>query len=80
MKVFVIDTKNRRKIFIVESQEKIENLKTKIREKNGINNNTNITLLYGGNILEDNETIDEYDIEEGGAITYLGEFKGGIYL
>lgn len=80
MKVFVIDTKNRRKIFIIESQEKIENLKKKIREKNGINNNTNITLLYGGNILEDNETIDDCDIEEGGAITYLGEFKGGIYL
>ena len=79
-KIFVIDTKNRRVIFEVNDNETIRNLKIKIKTKMGINNNNDIDLLYGGDILHDDDRISECEIENLGVITYLGQFKGGIYL
>lgn len=80
MKIFVVDTKSRRKVFEVENNQKIKELKDKIREKNGVNTNVSIELLSGGQILEDEETIEYYDIEEYNVLTYIGEFRGGIFL
>lgn len=76
MKIFVVDTKNRRVIFEINENENIENLKRKLKEKMGININNEIDLLYGGEMLENDYVISEY-VENLGVITFLGHFKGG---
>ena len=57
MKIFVVDTKNRRKIFEINGNDKIKNIKDKIMAKNNIDNINTIQLLYDGFILEDDETV-----------------------
>lgn len=36
-----------------------------------------IQLIYNGNLFEDEEKLEEYDIEDGVTITFLGEFIAG---
>lgn len=80
MKIFVVDTKNRRVLFEIDNNENVKNLKIKLKQKMGININNEIDLLYGGDILQDNDPISEYEIEDGGCITFLGKFNAGIYI
>lgn len=82
MKIFVVDTKNRRVIFEIDYNERIENLKRKLKEKMGININNEIDLLYNGLMLENNDKISDYidedEKEKLPVINYLGNYKGGI--
>lgn len=80
MKILVKDSTNRRKIIEVGQNEKIKDVKLKLKEKMGINN-TNFLLHYNGNILDDDEaTVSDYDIADLGNIIYVGQFKGGMHL
>jgi len=80
MRILVKDSTNRRKVIEVEQNEKIKDVKLKLKEKMGINN-TNFLLHYNGNILDDDEaTVSDYDIVDLGNIIYVGQFKGGIYI
>lgn len=80
MRILVKDSTNRRKVIEVEQNEKIKDIKLKLKEKMGINN-TNFLLHYNGNILDDDEaTVSDYDIVDLGNIIYVGQFKGGIYI
>lgn len=80
LKIFITDTKNRRVLFEVEPNETIKNLKMKVKAKMGINNNNDIDLLYNGLILDDDNTISDYEVQNLNVLQYLGLFKGGIYL
>lgn len=75
MEVFITDSKNKRISFNIEKNDTISTLKNKIINKNKINGKIN--LLFGGEILEDDQIILDLDIENGNAITYLGEFIAG---
>ena len=80
MKILVKDSTNRRKIIEVNQNEKIKDVKLKLKEKMGINN-TNFLLHYNGSILDDDEaTVSDYDIVDLGNIIYVGQFKGGTHL
>ena len=37
-----------------------------------------IHLFFNGNILEDNEPISSYDIEENNTISFIGNFRAGM--
>lgn len=78
IRILVKDSTNRRKIIEVDKNEKIKDVKLKLKEKMGINN-TNFLLHYNGNILDDDEAkVSEYDIVDLGNVIYVGQFRGGI--
>ena len=77
MRVYVIDTKNR-PIAIENITEftTIKELRKRITEQNIITTGQ-IKLIYNGNILEDDENLYYYDIEDNTTIIYTGEFISG---
>ena len=76
MKILIIDTTNRRVVIDINENATIGELKEKLKVKKNIN--SEIILHYNGEILEENETIAYYDIEDNSNIVYIGQFKGGI--
>ena len=76
MKVLIVDTSNDREIFEVNPSDKVKQLKEMIANRKGINNNIN--LHFNGEILEDENLISDYDVEENSHIIYLGNFEAGI--
>lgn len=76
MKILLVDSSNYREIFEVNANDKIKTLKEMICNKKGIN--TDITLHFNGDILEEDNLISDYDIEENANIIYVGNFEAGI--
>lgn len=77
MKIYVIDTKNRSiAIENITESTTIKELRERITEQNIITTGE-IKLIYNGNILEDNENLYYYDIEDNATIIYTGEFISG---
>ena len=60
MKIIIADTKNSIESIEVSKYEKVSDLKEKIKIKKGIN--FEILLHFEGEILEDSQTLDYYDI------------------
>jgi len=75
MKIFIRNSKGVVESLDVQENETIQRLKDRI--KNKFNNTEDIELIFNGNILEDEETISDYEIEEGNTIMYSGLFKAG---
>ena len=78
MKIIIADTKNSIESIDVNKYEKVSDLKEKIKIKKGIN--FEIQLHFSGEILEDSQTLDYYDIEENNYIVYTGTFRAGKML
>jgi len=78
MKILIVDTSNEREIFDVNKNDKVQKLKEMIASRKGINGD--ITLHYNGDILEEENTIEDYDIIEKDTVIYLGKFEAGIYF
>ena len=77
MKIYVIDTKNRSiAIENITESTTIKELRKRITEQNIITTGQ-IKLTYNGNILEDDENLYYYDIEDNTTIIYTGEFISG---
>ena len=76
MKVLIIDSSNKRETFEINQNSKIKELVEKIEKKKGINQK--IVLHFNGDILDEEEIISNYDIEENSAIIFIGQFRGGI--
>ena len=76
MKILIIDSTNRRVVIEINENATIGELKGKLKEKKKIN--SDIILHYNGEILEENDTIADCDIENNANIVYMGQFKGGI--
>ena len=76
MKILIVDTSNQREIFEIDEYDKVKVLKEKIHNKKGINGD--ITLHFNGDIIDEEETIHDYDIQENDVIIYLGKFRAGI--
>ena len=75
MKIFISDSKNNIESLDIRENETIKSLKYRIINKHYITEV--IQLIFNGNILEDEETISDCEIEEGDTIIYIGEFKAG---
>lgn len=75
MKVFIVDTSNKKEFININKSDYIKDIKEKIKIKKGIN--TDIYLHVNGIILEDNNQVNDYDIEENNCIIYTGTFRGG---
>lgn len=75
MKLFTVNSKNEPgTIFIMES-DSISGLKDEIKKKYGITND--VEILYNGQILEDNQKIDEVPLNDGETIQFNEIFKAG---
>ena len=79
MKIYVKDSKDRVcTIENINSSTLVKDLKKMIIQKNNITTG-NINLIYNGYNFEDDEAnLQEYDLEEGCCIIYLGEFHAGL--
>ena len=73
MKIFIIDSGNNKVEIEINENEYIRDIKKKLRTKIGIN--PNITLYYNAEILEDNEKVSDYEIENNSYIVYSGIFR-----
>ena len=70
MKIIIIDSKNNKEEIEINENEYIRDIKNKLKTKKGIN--SDITLHYNGEILEDNAIVSSYDIENNSQIFYIG--------
>ena len=75
MRIIIVDSKNISETIEINENEYVRDLMEKIKNKKGINGK--IILHFNGEILEENETISKYEIEENSNIIYMGEFRGG---
>ena len=78
MKIIIVDSSNEREVLEINENEKIEKLREMIASKKGIN--TELKLHFNGELLEDENTISDYDISENDVIFYVGIFEAGLYF
>ena len=72
MKIFLVDTQNKRTVVEINKNDYIGDIKKNLLYQNFGNN---IELRYNGEILDDNEKVFSYDIEERDVIVYLSQHK-----
>ena len=73
--IYVLDSKNCKKIIQVEKTYTISKVKDVIKKKQKIKGN--IELCFNGDILEDNDTLEYYEILPYSTLIYLGEYLAG---
>lgn len=76
MKIFIRDSKNNIKTFLIE--ECIQTVKLKEEIKNKMKITGDIELVFNGVVLEDNDYLFDLDIKEGNTIDYQGHFDAGL--
>lgn len=76
MRVVIVDSQNNKEIIEINQSDSIKDVKEKIKNKKGINSD-DLILHINGVILEENDRVDDYDIEENSCIIYMGKFRGG---
>jgi hypothetical protein len=77
MKILIIDSQNRTEFIYAQESWNGEKLKKVIKDKYQLQDD-DMELVFNGNILEDNEALSTYDVEEGAIIIYCGAFIAGI--
>ena len=76
--IFVADSRGYRVEIQVEKTYKIKKIIEIIKEKLNLGKG-NIAILFNGMMLYDNETLEDYDIESGCTLNYIGEYMAGGY-
>ena len=74
MRIFVIDLSNNREMFEINENEFVKDITEKLRIRKQIKGR--IILHYNGDILEENDKVSSYDIQDNDALVFLGNFKG----
>ena len=72
MKLLIIDSHNCRKSINISESATVTQLKEEIKKQNNIK--SDILLHFNGVILEDNDHLYDYDIEDNDQIVYTGNF------
>lgn len=78
MKIHVIDSKNQ--VCTIEGinlDSKVEDLKKILIKKNRITTG-NINLIWNAEIMENKDTLEDYNLEDDSTIVYCGEFIAGL--
>lgn len=78
MRVVIVDSTNNKEIIEINENDTIKSVVEKIKSKKGIN--SEIILHVNGSVLEEQDKVGDYDIEENTCIVYMGNFRGGEYL
>lgn len=79
MKIYVLDSKGRD--FVLENlsdSTQVKDLKKELIKQKQIL--YGIDLIFDGQILEDENTLGDYDLKNEHKIIYLGEFLGGVNI
>lgn len=77
MQVFIKDIQDKTLLIVVNKNDTVGTLKTKIRDRNGIPENEQ-RLIYMAKQLNDlNKTIQDYEIKENSTIHLLMRMRGG---
>ena len=74
-RIFVEDTKNNRSILAVEKTYKISKIKEIIKITRSIQGD--IEIIFNGMILEDSNTLEDYDIRPDHTLYFITEFLAG---
>ena len=72
MKIFVIDTRNNQEMIEINENDFVKDIEDKLRIRKKIKGR--IHLHFNGDILEENEKISSYDIQDNDRIIFLGNF------
>ena len=75
MRIFIRDSKNNIIPFECEPLDTIKSIKKKFKDKFHIYGD--IELIYNGNILEDDQTIDDCCIQDSHTLEFIGQYKAG---
>lgn len=75
MRVVIVDSTNNKEIIEINENDTIKSVVEKIKSKKGIN--SDIILHVNGSVLEEQDKVGDYDIEENTCIVYMGNFRGG---
>lgn len=74
-KIIILDSKNSSHDIKVEKSYTISKVKEWIKKENQISGE--IELIFNGNILEDNDTLEICGISSGATLNYIGSFLAG---
>ena len=72
--IIIVDLKEEEEEVEINDNEYVRDLKDKLKDRNRVNSE-NIILHYNGEMLEDNEKISSYGIENNSIIIYNGVFR-----
>ena len=75
MSIYIRDSCNNLKKVKCSIKDKIKWINENICYEHQINGD--IDLIFNGNILDDDETLEDYDIKDGHTIDYLGQYMAG---
>ena len=73
--VYIEDSRCKREKMVIEKTFKIRKVKDMVKILGSINGE--IDLIYNGLILNDDETIEDYEIKPNSVIQYIGQFLAG---
>ena len=74
IKIIIVDINQEKEEVEVKDNDYVKDLKDKLKDRNRVNS-SNVILNYNGEMLEDNEKIYSYDIENNSIIMYKGRFN-----
>jgi len=75
MKILIVDSKNKRERIDINTNGYVKDIVETLKVKMGIN--TDIILHYDGEILEENQRIQDLGLEEESVLVFMGKFRGG---
>jgi hypothetical protein len=77
MQIFVKTLKGKHVVLTVEATDRVEDIKNKIRDMEGIPP-TAQRLVFGGKMLEDGRTLQDYGIQKDSTVHLVGQLHGGF--